>query len=103
MYLKAGAKFDEYAGFLVPHEYQANSSVNNQVDAHGTDLEWHFSSRCSLDDIRTSIAEYQFIVLGQENKKLETNFKKSPFGFHFFYILPVTIIEIINLLSSKWL
>jgi len=65
MYLKAGAKFDEYTGFLVPHEYQANSSVNHQVDAHGTDLEWHFSSRCPLDDIRVSIIEYQLIVLGQ--------------------------------------
>lgn len=45
MSLKAGTKFDEYTGFLVPHEYQTNSSVNDHVDAHGTDLKWHFSSR----------------------------------------------------------
>lgn len=69
MYLKAGAEFDEYAGFLVPHEYQANTSVHHEVDAHGTDLEWHFSPRCPLDDIRVSIIEYQLIVLGQEKRK----------------------------------
>jgi len=73
MYLKAGTKFDEYTGFLVPHEYQTNSSVNDHVDAHGTDLKWHFSSRWPLDDIRVSITEYQLIVLGQEMKKLETD------------------------------
>lgn len=71
MYLKARAKFDEYTGFLVPHEYQAYCSVNHQVDTQGTDLEWHFSSRCPLDDIRASITEYQLIVLRQEKK--ETN------------------------------
>lgn len=85
-YLKAGTKFDEYTGFLVPHEYQTNSSVNNRVDAHGTDLEWHFSSRWPLDDIRMSIAEHQLVVLGQEMKKLETNLKSHPLG-PFFYIV----------------
>lgn len=78
-YLKAGTKFDEYTGFLVPHEYQTNSSINHQVDAHGTDLEWHFSSRCPLDDIRVSITEYQLIVLRQEKKKLQANLKSHYF------------------------
>lgn len=96
MYLKAGTEFDENTGFAIPHKYQAIGSVNHTVDAHGTDLEWHFSSRCPLDDISVSITEYQLIVLGQE-KKVRSQFTKGTYWVQF-YILPITVTEIIGLL-----
>lgn len=85
MYLKGGTEFDENTGFAIPHEYQAIVSVNHTVDAHGTDLEWHFSSRCPLDDISVSIIEYQLVVLGQKKKQLEVSLKKAPIGYSFIY------------------
>lgn len=60
--LKIWAELDEYAGFLIPHENQPSVSVNHHVDAHVTDLVWHFPSTDLLYHFKLSITEYQFIV-----------------------------------------
>ena len=66
-HLELWTKLDEQTCFSVPHENQTIFSFNHKVDPHGADLEGHLFSCIPLDNLVTSVCQYQLVTLQNDS------------------------------------